>query len=144
MIVLDTNVLSELMRSQPAQSVIDWFDKQPATGLYVTSITQAEVLQGILRLPKGKRREAIAVAANEVFEHDFGGRILAFGSDAAKAYALIVSSRQRLGRPIAAFDAQIAGIAKCSGASVATRNVGDFEGCGIAILNPWNWPVAHG
>ena len=137
MIVLDTNVLSELMRNQPLESVVDWVNSQPATTLYITSITQAEILYGVRQLPKGKRRDAIAAAADEVFEQDFAGRILAFGSDSAVLYATIASARRRAGRPISAFDAQIAAIARSNGADLATRNVDDFVGCGLSLINPF-------
>ncbi len=137
MIVLDTNVVSELMRPSPAEAVVDWINAQPLMSLYTTSVTQAEILHGIQLLPKGKRRDAIGAAAEGMFEVDFAGRILVFGSDGAKTYALIVAMRRRKGRPIAAFDAQIAAIARASGASLATRNVSDFEGCGIDVIDPW-------
>jgi predicted nucleic acid-binding protein len=141
MIILDTNVVSELMRARPDKAVVDWIDARPLTGMYTTSVTEAEILHGIQLLPKGKRRDAIAAAASGMFEGDFAGRILVFGSDAAKVYALIVAMRRSKGRPIAAFDAQIAAIARASGASLATRNVGDFEGCGIDVIDPWRSPT---
>jgi toxin FitB len=137
MIVLDTNVISELMRATPATAVVRWVNARPATSLYVTSITQAEVLHGIQLLPRGKRRDAIAAAAAEVFEHELAGRILPFGSDAALAYAEIAAARRRAGRPISGFDAQIAAITRAHDADLATRNVGDFEGCGVDVLDPW-------
>jgi len=138
MIILDTNVVSELMRGKPIESVVRWVNGQAATSLYVTSITQAEILHGILLLPKGKRRDAIASAATEMFEHDFGGRILVFGSEAAAAYAVVAAARRRAGRPISAFDAQIAAIARSNGAKLATRNVDDFAGCGVDVIDPWS------
>jgi toxin FitB len=137
MIVLDTNVISELMRATPATEVIRWVNGRPVTSLYITSITQAEILHGIQLLARGKRRDAIAAAATEVFEHDFAGHILPFGSDAAVAYAGIAASRRRAGRPISAFDAQIAAIARAHGAELATRNVDDFDDCGLDVINPW-------
>jgi toxin FitB len=137
MIILDTNVISELMRATPAAAVVRWLNARPATSLYITSITQAEVLHGIQLLPKRKRRDAVAAAAAEAFEHDFAGRVLPFGSDAAIAYAEIAASRRRAGRPISGFDAQIAAITRAHDADLATRNVDDFEGCGVDVLNPW-------
>ena len=137
MIVLDTNVVSELMKSVPALAVADWIAHQPATSLYTTSVTQAEILHGILLLPSGKRRTALEAAAEAMFREDFGGRVLPFGTDAARAYAQIAAQRRRAGRPISQFDAQIAAIARSSRAAIATRNVSDYEGCGIAVLNPW-------
>ena len=137
MILLDTNVLSELMKAAPAESVLRWFSTQPANSLYTTSITQAEVLHGILLLPPGRRRSAFEAAADAMFEEEFAGRILPFGSDAAHPYARIAAERRRAGRPIPLFDAQIAAIAYCAGAAVASRNVADFDGCGVEVINPW-------
>lgn len=137
MILLDTNVLSELMKAAPAESVVRWFSTQPATSLYTTSITQAEVLHGILLLPPGRRRSAFEAAADAMFEEEFAGRILPFGSDAAHPYARIAAKRRRAGRPISHFDAQIAAIAHSAGAAVASRNVADFDGCGLEVINPW-------
>ncbi len=138
MILLDTNVLSELMRPEPAARVVDWMAAQPAQGLFTTSITQAEVLHGVMLLPPGKRRDAFEAAARAMFAEEFAGRVLPFGADAALPYACIAVDRRRAGRPISHFDAQIAAIARCYGAAVATRNVVDFEGCGVEVLNPWD------
>ena len=138
MIVLDTNVVSELMKATPAERVMSWVGAQPASTLYTTSITQAEILHGIMLLPSGKRRVAIAAAADAMFTDDFGGRILAFGSDATHPYAGIATARRRAGHPISHFDAQIAAIAHSAGATVATRNVVDFDGCGVKVVNPWD------
>lgn len=137
MIVLDTNVLSELMKALPAAPVARWVEEQQAMTLYTTSITQAEILHGILLLHTGKRRDALESAAEAMFEEDFGGRVLPFGGEAARAYAQIAAQRRRLGRPISHFDAQIAAIARSARAAVATRNVSDYEDCGIRIMNPW-------
>ena len=138
MIVLDTNVVSELMKSAPDAAVAHWIAGNQATTLYTTSITQAEVLHGILLLPTGKRRAALEAAAEAMFDKDFGGRVLPFGADAARAYAQIASQRRRSGRPISTFDAQIAAITRVARAAVATRNVGDYDDCGIKVLNPWD------
>jgi toxin FitB len=97
-IVLDTNVLSELMKAAPAQRVVVWLASQPATSLYTTSITQAEVLHGIMLLAAGKRRNAFEAAAQAMFSEDFAGRILPFGSDAAAPYARIAAARDALSR----------------------------------------------
>jgi hypothetical protein len=137
-IVLDTNVVSELMKPAPATMVARWISEQPATTFYTTSITQAEILHGILLLPTGKRRAALEAAAEAMFEEDFGGRVLPFGGEAARAYAQIAAQRRRSGRPISHFDAQIAAIARSARAAVATRNVSDYEDCGIKVTNPWN------
>jgi predicted nucleic acid-binding protein len=137
MIVLDTNVLSELMRPSPAEAVVAWVASNPATSQYTTSITQAEILHGLLLLPAGRRRTHLLNAAHAMFAEDFVGRVLGFGSDAAPIYAQIAADRRRAGRPISHFDAQIAAIARACGARVATRNVTDFGGCGVTLINPW-------
>lgn len=137
MIVLDTNVLSELMRATPAENVVRWVAAQPASRLHIASVTEAEILHGIMLLPQGKKRSAIQAAAESMFAGDFGGRILAFDSAAARSYAQIASERKRAGRPISQFDAQIAAIALSARATIATRNVEDFEGCGVKVADPW-------
>ena len=137
MILLDTSVLSELMRPAPTDEVVDWMASKPARDLYTSSITQAEILHGIQLLPAGKRRTAFENAASSMFDEEFSGRVLPFGSDCAPAYARIAAARRKAGKPISHFDAQIAAIAHSNGASIATRNVSDFEGCGVKIINPW-------
>jgi toxin FitB len=137
MIVLDTNVVSELMKAEPAPSVTRWAAGQAPSNLYTTSITQAEILHGILLLPAGRRRSAFEAAADAMFKEDFGGRILAFDSAAAEPYAQIAALHKRAGRAMTQFDAQIAAVALSAGAAVATRNVKDFEQCGIPLINPW-------
>src|SRR5437868_2651557 len=108
MIILDTNVLSELMKSLPNENVLAWIGAFPATELHITTITQAEIIYGIFLLPAGKRRAAVETAADAMFREDFAGRILPFDSDAALPYARIASTRSRTGKPISNFDAQIA------------------------------------
>ena len=137
MIILDTNVLSELMKASPHDAVIRWVTAQPASSLYITSVTQAEILHGIMLLAAGKKRSAIQEAAESMFSEDFGGRILAFDSAAARPYASVASERRRAGRPISQFDAQIAAIAQSARAAIATRNVDDFDGCGVKVIDPW-------
>lgn len=138
MIILDTNVVSELMKAAPAERVLGWIAAQPASALYTTSITEAEILHGLALLPTGKRRNALESAAEAMLREDFAGRILPFGSDAAHAYARIAADRRRASRPISHFDAQIAAIARSAGAAIATRNVTDYDRCGVKILNPWD------
>jgi toxin FitB len=137
MIILDTNVISELMAPSPADQVEHWIELRSAASLYTTCITQAEILYGVQLLPKGRRRDRFEAAATELFDRVFAGRLLAFGRDAARAYARIAAERRRRGKPISALDAQIAGIARAAGAGLATRNTADFEGCGIEVLDPW-------
>lgn len=135
--ILDTNVISELMKAEPDEAVEAWVASQPVDSLYITSITQAEILHGILLFPKGKRRQLLEGAADGMFAEDFGDRVLPFGPEAARPYAEIAASRRRAGRPISNFDAQIAAIARVHGASISTRNVDDFAGCGVKLVNPW-------
>jgi predicted nucleic acid-binding protein len=137
MIVLDTNVISELMRAEPEGAVLDWFARQPMAGLFTTAISQAEIYYGLALLPEGKRREALQGAARAMFEEDFAGRILPFDTDAAHAYADIASARRLGGQPISQLDAQIAGAARSRGAQLATRNLRDFVDCGISLADPW-------
>jgi toxin FitB len=139
-IVLDTNVLSELMRSEPAAAVFAWVSAQPRATLYTTSLSKAEILYGIAGLPAGRRRLALAAAAEAMFADDFAGRVLPFDEAAAVDYAEIVAARRREGRPIEAFDAQIAATARVAGAGLATRDTGDFAGCGLTLINPWEVP----
>jgi predicted nucleic acid-binding protein len=105
--------------------------------LYVTSITQAEILHGVMLLPGGRRRSALEAAAIEMFETEFVGRVLPFGGDAAAPYARIAVERRKAGRPISHFDAQIAAIAVVTGATLATRNLADFDRCGVELVDPW-------
>lgn len=135
--LLDTNVLSELLRAAPAPAVITWFGSQPPHTLFVSAVTQAEMMLGALVLPAGKRRNTLATALNAMFEDDFGGRVLPFDAAAADVYANLVSARCAAGRPISQFDAQIAAIARCHRMLLATRNGGDFEGCDLGLINPW-------
>jgi predicted nucleic acid-binding protein len=137
MIIVDPNVLSEVIKLSPSPRVMDWWNSHPETELYLTSITQAEILAGIELLPRGKRHAAIAQAAEATFREDFADRILPFDGDAAREFARIIAARRRLGRPISQPDAQIAAIARNCGAVLATRNTGDFEHCGIKLVNPW-------
>jgi len=140
MIILDTNVLSELMRPKPSARVLEWVAKQLATELFTTSVTEAEIFLGIELLAHGKRHEALLRAAEAMFLQDFGGRIFGFESEAARVFSRIASHRRGLGRPISHADAQIAAITKQQGAKLATRNVADFADCGIELINPWDAP----
>jgi predicted nucleic acid-binding protein len=138
MIVLDTNVLSELMKAKPAPSVVAWVAKQAATELFTTAVTEAEIFYGIELLARGKRREALLAAAEAMFTEDLSGRILGFESDAARVFSKIAAHRRTLGTPISHADAQIAAIARVRGAKLATRNKQDFADCGLDVIDPWN------
>ena len=137
MIVLDTNVVSELMQVEPSGNVSRWVASRPATSLCTTAITYAEISLGVELLPKGKRRDTIEQRARVFLDRGFAGRVLSFDGDAALAYARIVAARRRSGRPISQADAQIAAITRTLGYDLATRNVTDFEGCGIDLFDPW-------
>jgi toxin FitB len=136
-IVLDTNVLSEVMSSSPDPAVRRWLARQLSHQLFTTSVSMAEILQGIELLPQGKRRAGLLVAAQTMFTGLFSGRVLAFHEDAARAFAPIAVNRRTRGSPISLFDAQIAAITRASGATLATRDTADFEDCGVALVNPW-------
>ena len=137
MIVLDTNVLSELAKQRPDENVRRWLNRQQPAEIFVTAIARAEMLSGIALMPEGKRRAGMWAATERVFAEQFPDKVLAFDGDAATAYAEIVAARKRRGRPVSGFDALIAAIARAHKAAVATRDVGGFEHAGIAIINPW-------
>jgi toxin FitB len=136
-IILDTPVVSELMKADPLPAVFAWASSHPSTDLFTTTITMAEVLYGIERLPHGKGRDQLLRGAESVFVEDFAGRILAFDESSARMFAVVVTRRRAQGRPIDEPDAQIAAIARANHATLATRNVDDFEGCGVRLINPW-------
>lgn len=137
MIVLDTNVVSELMRPTPDSRVLAWIAMEPVAGLFTTALTQAEIFYGLGLLPEGRRRDDLIAAARPIFEIEMAGRILPFDGDAALAYAEIAAHRQRTGHPISQIDGQIAAITRSRGARLATRNVRDFLACGITLVDPW-------
>jgi toxin FitB len=137
MIILDTNVLSELMRPKPSPKVVAWVAKQPGTELFTTAITEAEIFYGIELLAKGKRRNELLEAADAMFAEDLAGRIFSFESDSARVFSRIAAQHRAIGRPISHADAQIAAIAQVRRAKLATRNVTDFRDCGIDVVDPW-------
>ena len=137
MILLDTNILSELMRPAPEAAVERWLAGQPPASVFISAITEAELRYGLALMPVGRRRSTIAAEIEGMWGEDFRGRILPFDSPAAVAFAEIAADRRQAGRPISQADAQIAAIARSRGAALATRNVADFEGCGIEVVNPW-------
>lgn len=137
MIVLDTNVISELFRAAPDEHMSAWLASQPTSALFTTAIAQAEILYGLALLPPGRRRDKLFSVIHLIFDEDMSGRILPFDSDAASRYADIAARRRQNGQPISQADAQIAAIVSSRGGSLATRNVRDFVDCGIDIINPW-------
>ncbi len=137
MIIVDTNVISELMRGEPNPAVLAWAAAQARAQLYTTRINQAEILYGIAGLTQGRRRAALAAAASAMFDEDFADRILPFGAGAAMRYPEVVLARRLAGQPIEKFDALIAATALAAGASIVTRDTGGFAGCGLIVINPW-------
>jgi predicted nucleic acid-binding protein len=137
MIVMDTNVVSEILRPAPDAKATAWLEAQSRAALFTTTVTRAEVLYGIRLLPNGRRKQALLEAALAIFNEDLAGRVLSFDSDASDAYAEIGAARKIAGKPISQFDAMIAAITRSRGASLATRNVKDFGDCGISVVNPW-------
>ncbi len=137
MTVLDTNVLSEAVKLNGSAAVLGWLALEPRSSVFTTAITQAELLYGVARMPKGRRRSELETAIARILTEIFPDRILPFDSDAAESYAKIAAGRRVRGRPISEADARIAAIAHSLGASLATRNIRDFEHCGIKVVNPW-------
>jgi toxin FitB len=137
MFVLDTNVISELMRPAPHPAVFAWVAAQPRASLYTTSVTRAEILSGIGIMPDGHRRATLSSAAAMMFDDDLHGRVLAFDTTAADRYVEIIASRRRARAPIHTFDALIAATALVAGAAVVTRDTGGFAGCGLTVIDPW-------
>jgi toxin FitB len=137
MIILDTNVISEMMKAKPDAEVEAWLASQPPEEIFISTVTEAELRFGVQLLPTGRRRNRISAAVDAVLGREFANRILPFDSSAAVAYAEIAAQRRLSGRPISQSDAQIAAIAKSQNAGMATRNVTDFEGCGLRLIDPW-------
>ena len=137
MIVLDTNVVSELMRPLPNPAVEQWVATRPAASLFFSAVGEAELRYGVAILASGRRRDALASAIEAMLREDFAGRVLPFDSDAARAYAEIAAGRRAAGRPVAQADGQIAAITRSRGMALATRNVRDFAEMGIELLDPW-------
>jgi len=140
MFLLDTNILSGMMRIQPVPEVATWVAGQRSQLLFTTSISQAEILSGLAILPEGRRRRDLEAAAQSMFQEDFEGRVLSFDMAAAAAYADIFAARRRAGRPTATLDLMIASVARAQDASVITRDISGFEDCGLTVINPWDAP----
>lgn len=137
MVILDTNVISEVLRPAPDAAVGNWMEKQAVAALSTTAVSEAELFLGAALLPQGHRRRELEQSILAILQRLFVGRVLSFDRTAAKAYADVASARRRIGRPISTLDAQIAAIARAHGAAVATRNVADFTDCGIDVVDPW-------
>ncbi|MHB1810395.1 MAG: PIN domain-containing protein [Solirubrobacteraceae bacterium] len=137
MILLDTNVISELVREDPDAAVLAWMDRLDAATVETTAITVAELLYGVARLPSGRRRRALDEAVGVMIAEDLEGRVRSFDQVAATHYAEVVCARERMGKPISGADAQIAAICRKLKATLATRNTADFDGTGIELIDPW-------
>ena len=138
MLVLDTDMLSAMMSAEPVRKVADWILDQPSEALFTAAVCQAEILFGIAILPDGRRRVDLAAAARAMFTDDFQDRVLPFDSAAAAAYAELFAARRKAGRPAGTIDLMLASIARARGAGIVTRNVADFDGVGLTIINPWD------
>lgn len=137
MILLDTNVVSELTRRDPDPGVLAWLDALDASEVGTTAITAAELWYGVTPLPAGRRRTELTEAVRGLLEDDFEQRVAPFDAVAAQVYGLVVTDREQAGRPIGVADAQIAAVCRGLGATLATRNTKDFEGTGVDLVNPW-------
>ena len=138
MIVLDTNVLSALMRTKPEAVVVEWLDRQPADSVWVTSITVFEARFGLALLPKGRRRSSLEQAFDRLLTEDLSSRVLNFDEMAATTAGHLAAERQRAGRVVHLRDTLIAGIAQARRATIASRNTRHFEGLDVPVVDPWH------
>lgn len=138
MFILDTNVISETFAPKPSAEMTTWMDAHRRESYWVTTISRAELLLGVLVLPEGSRRQKLFDFVDEFFRSTIRNEILPFGKEEADVFASLVVQRRRIGRPIGEFDAQIAAIARVRGFALVTRNVRDFEHCSVEIINPWD------
>lgn len=143
MIILDTNAVSETLKPKPSESVLRWLGSQDPGSVFVTVITQAEILYGIEVMAAGRRKHRLAHATEGLLMEDFQGRILPFDPQSAREFPRILASRKAAGHPMSQFDAMIAAIVRVHRATLATRNVRDFEHCGIRLIDPWTAPEVH-
>jgi toxin FitB len=137
MIVLDSNVISALIHPSPDKSVLEWTAQQNIAQLYLTAVTEGEILYGIMKLPAGKKRQRLEKSATQLFDHVFVKRILPFDSNAAKEFGILYAKEKQGGRNQGTTDIQIAAITLAHHATLATRNIKDFKQCGIKLVNPW-------
>jgi predicted nucleic acid-binding protein len=138
MFLLDTNVLSALLHPAPPAAVVQWVSAHPFDELFAASVCQAEILAGLAVMPQGRRRQRLERAAEMMFANDFVGQILPVDTAATASYASILVTRRGLGRPISRPDLMIAAIAFARGLGIVTRNIYDFDHCGVAVINPWD------
>lgn len=142
MIIVDTNIISELMKASPSITVVNWLNSRDATQLYITTITIAEIAYGLNALPKGSRRKTLENNFNNAIHDAFKNRILQFTESAAYIYGKIMANRKELGRPMSILDGQIAAITLIHTAGLATRNINDFLHCGLDLYNPFDGNVS--
>ncbi len=138
MILLDTNVVSEVMKVAPSASVLRWLDDQSSSAVYVSAVTVGEIEYGLRILPDGRRRLQLKERFEQFIALAFAQRVLGYEEAAARLYGEIMGLRKELGRPMSVPDGQIAAIARSHGLSIATRNTRDFEECGVDLLNPFD------
>ena len=137
MLIIDTNVVSEMMRAAPSARVVDWLSHQKPSDVHMTALTIAEISYGLENLSGGRRRRDLEKRFHQVLEHGFVSRVLAFDQDAGLAYGEIMAARRAAGRPMSVIDGQIAAIARTKGAALATRNGAEFDGCDLTVVNPF-------
>lgn len=137
MIILDTNIVSEMMKQAPSIKVLNWIDQQEATELYITTITIAEIFYGIHALPNGNRKSLLEKAFNKAVSESFKHRQVSFDELSAFNYGKLMARRKELGKPFSILDGQIAAIAFTHGAAIATRNIRDFSDCELELINPF-------
>jgi toxin FitB len=138
LIILDTNVVSEMMKASSAVRVTKWVSSHAHSRIFTTSVTQAEIFFGLEIMPHGRNRQSLYKAATSMFKDKFANHVLAFDGDASHIFAAIAAARRRAGQPIGQFDCQIAAIARLHGAAIATRDLRDFAHCGVELLDPWS------
>lgn len=138
MIILDTNIISEMMKPIPSPAVIVWLDQQDASALYITSITIAEIVYGLRALPVGSRSQLLEDAFHQTMMEAFEYRVLSFDEFSAHVYGQLMANRKQIGKPLSILDGQIAAIAHANGFAVATRNTNDFLDCGLSLINPFD------
>ena len=138
MFLLDTNILSAMMRPEPAPALAAWIAAQAMDTLFTAAICQAEILAGLAVMPPGRRRHALEAAAHAMFEEEFAGRVLPFNAAAAQVYADLFAARRQFGHPSSMPDLMIAAIARANDAIVVTRDSGGFAGCGLTVIDPWS------
>lgn len=138
MVILDTNIVAEMMKSSPSPMVVAWLNSQESSALFLTTISIGEIVYGLRVMPSGKRRLQLEQGFERVLAEAFAGRILAFDEEAARHYGEVMGRRKEIGRSLSVPDGQIASIARARGCAIATRNVRDFTECGVEVINPFD------